>query len=193
MPISNFFIVRILNGIRKETEYDEDDIDMMRYSLQAILWEVEKTIYLLLIFLALNYHWHFIVSFWAVMTIRPSAGGFHASTAWRCFFWTLFGFLLAFFVLPLIPLNNLTLILVGAYSVVNTYIATPVRSAQKERIADKSKDGQKKIKATIITIVWLIILFFNQSNFLAPAVLWIIFLQNFQLSIEYVRMKFNIR
>jgi len=37
-----FFIPRLLDYLRRETEYDEDDIDMMRYSLEAILWEIEK-------------------------------------------------------------------------------------------------------------------------------------------------------
>jgi len=193
MPISNFFIIRILARIREETEYDEDDIDMMRYSLQAILWEIEKTIYLFFIFLALSHHWHFLAGLVAIMTIRPNAGGFHSSTVWGCFFWTLFGFLLAFFVLPHIPLNSLTVFLVGIFSLVVTFVATPTRSVQMEKIADKSKDGRKKIIATVITIVWFIVLFLNQTSFLAPAVLWIIFLQNFQLIIEFMRIKLNLR
>jgi len=193
MPIADFFIVRILNAIRRETEYDEDDIDMMRYSLQAILWEIEKTIYLAILFTWLGYGWHFLASIVAVMTIRPTAGGFHSSTVWGCFFWTLFGFVLAFFVLPLIPLGNMTVILVGIFSILITYIATPVRSKQMERIADTSKDTQKKYKATIITIIWFIVIFMNQDFFLTEVVMWIIFLQNVQLIIEYMRKKLDIR
>jgi len=193
MPIANFFIIRILNHIRKETEYDEDDIDMMRYSLQAILWEIEKTIYLFLLFLALGFHWQFLACLVAIMTIRPTAGGFHSSTVWGCFFWTLLGFLLAFFVLPLMPFNDITVILVGLASIITTFIATPVRSKQMDKIADKSKDKQKKYKATIITILWFIVIFFKQDFFLTPFVMWIIFLQNVQLMIEFVREKLDIR
>lgn len=189
MPIADFFIVRILDYIRKETDHDEDDIDMMRYSLQAILWEIEKTIYLALIFIILGFGWEILAAMVAVMTIRPTAGGFHSSTVWGCFFWTLFGFSLAIFVLPNIPLVNLTVVAVGLFSLVTTYIATPTRSKQMRAIADTSKDGQKKIKATAITIVWFVLLFFNQEHALAPAVLWIIFLQNLQLLIEYLKQK----
>lgn len=189
MPIADFFIVRILNSIRVETDYDEDDIDMMRYSLQAILWEIEKTVYMVIIFTLLGHHWPFFAAMFAVMTIRPNAGGFHSSTVWGCFGWTMLGFSLAIFVLPHIPLNDLTVLLVALFSLVTTFIATPVRSLQKERIADKSKDGQKKFKATAVTVIWFVVLFLNQTNFLAPAVLWIIFLQNLQLLIEYVKRK----
>ena len=193
MPIANFFIVRILNHIRKETEHNEDEIDMMRFSLQAILWEIEKTIYLFLIFLALGFHWHFLACLVAIMTIRPTAGGFHSSTVWGCFFWTLLGFVLAFFVLPLIPFKNITVALIGLYSIITTFIATPVRSKQMDQIADKSKDKQKKYKATIITIIWFIVIFFNQNFFLTQFVMWIIFLQNVQLFIEYLRIELKIR
>ena len=193
MPIANFFIVRILNHIRKETEYDEDDIDMMRYSLQAILWEIEKTIYLFLLFLALGFHWQFLACLVTIMTIRPTAGGFHSSTVWGCFFWILLGFLLAFFVLPLIPFDDITVLLVGIASIITTFIATPVRSKQMDKIADKSKDKQKKYKATIITILWFSVIFFKQSFFLTQFVMWIIFLQNVQLLIEYLRIEFKIR
>ena len=193
MPIANFFIVRILNHIRTETEYDDDDIDMMRYSLQAILWEVEKTLYLLVLFIIIGYQWHFLVALLAIITIRPTAGGFHSSTVWGCFFWTLLGFVLAFFVLPFIPLTNITIVIAGIFSIAVTFIATPVRSKQMEKIADPSKDTQKKYKATIITIIWFILIFTNQAFFATEVVMWIIFLQNVQLIIEYVRKEKGIR
>ena len=193
MPIANFFIRIILNRIRKETEYNEDEIDMMRFSLQAILWEIEKTIYMFLIFLALDFHWQFLACLVVIVTIRPTAGGFHSSTVWGCFFWTLFGCILAFFVLPLIPFNEITVILVGLFSIMITFIATPVRSEQMDKIADKSKDRAKKYKATIITIAWFILIFILQSFYLIPFIMWIIFLQNVQLLIEYSRIKLGIR
>jgi len=166
---------------------------MMRYSLQAILWEIEKIIYLFLIFLALGFHWQFLACLVAIMTIRPTAGGFHSSTVWGCFFWTLLGFLLAFFILPLIPFNGVTVAFVGIASIIMTFIATPVRSKQMDRIADKSKDKQKKYKATIITIIWFVVIFFKQGFFLTQFVMWIIFLQNIQLLIEYLRIKLKMR
>ncbi|MCL1990809.1 MAG: accessory gene regulator B family protein [Defluviitaleaceae bacterium] len=196
MPIANFFIVRILNYIRVETDYDEDDVDMMRYSLQAILWEIEKTLYLLLLFIALGYQWHFFATLFALITIRPTAGGFHSSTVWGCFAWTLLGFVLAFFVLPLIPFNQLTIGIVALFSIVVTFIGTPVRSKQMEKIADPSKDTQKKYKATLITTIWFMLIFFVpavQNLFVIEAVMWIIFLQSLQLIIEYGRREMDIR
>lgn len=190
MPISNFFIVRILNYIRKETDRSEDDIDTIRFSLEAILWELEKIIYMFLVFLIFGLHWHFLATLIVLMSIRPFTGGFHSSTQWGCLFWTLSGFAVAFFVLPpIIPISDITVILVGLFSVVATLIAAPVRSLQMEEIADKSKDKHKKYQAVIITIFWFVIIFVSQSYFLAVAAMWVIFLQNLQLLIEYYRRK----
>ena len=189
MPISDFLIIRILNYIRQETKRDEDDVDMMRFSLEAILWEIEKIIYIFLIFLIFGLHWYFLATLIVLLSIRTFAGGFHASTPWRCFFWTLLGFGLAFFVLPLLPTSDVMVVLVGLFSVVATLIAAPVRSLQMEEIADKSKDKYKKYTAITITIFWFVIIFISQSYFLAIAAMWVIFLQNTQLLIEYYRRK----
>jgi len=193
MPISNYYIKKILNYYRKETEYAHNEIDQMRYSLQTILWEIEKTIYLFLISLVLGFPLHFLLCALAIWTIRPLAGGFHASTPWRCFLFTLFGFILTFFATPLMPFNHITMMLVGSYSVLITVVATPIRSKQMESVASKSKDKQKKYRVTLITVVWFVCIFTKQGFFLAPFIMWIIFLQNVQLLIEYLRIKLQLR
>lgn len=190
MPIANFFIVRILDYIRKETDHNEDDIDMMRYSLQAILWELEKTIYLAILFISFGYGWHFLIAMFVLLTVRPDAGGFHSSTVWGCFFWTLLGFSLAIIILPwFLPINHLSIALVGGFSLATTYTAAPLRSKQMERIVKKDKDQKKKITVTLVTLIWFLVLFRFQGHFLAPTVLWAIFLQNFQLLIEWLKRR----
>ena len=189
MPISNIIIKQMLNQIRKVTEHDEDDIDMMRFSMEAVLWEIEKLSYLLLIFLALGFHLQFFAAMLAVITIRPGAGGFHASNPIGCLLWTLFGFALAIFALPLIPLNNVIIIAAGIFSIAATFVAAPIRSMQMERIADKSKDKHKKYITTVITLGWFVLIFLNQDFFLTEAVMWVIFLLNVQLLIEYGRRR----
>ena len=144
MPIADFFILKLLNYFRRELNYDEDDMDMLRYSLQGILWEAEKIVYLSVIFIVLGLGWGFLVSCIAVMSVRSFSGGYHASTSWRCFFWMLLGFTLALLVLPHIPLVGITVIVVGIFSLIITYIATPTRSEQMRAITDTSKDGRIK-------------------------------------------------
>lgn len=191
MPIANFFIKKLLGVFRNLNHYDEEDIDVIRYGLEASFWEIEKFVYMTIIFIALGLGWDFLAATIAVMTIRPMAGGYHASTAWRCFMWTIFGFILALIVLPLIALNNAIVISVALFSLVTTFIASPFRSEQMERIAKKEKDKQKRNIATVVTAIWFIVLFINQQHFLAAPILWIIFLQNVQLLIPWYKRNFK--
>jgi len=189
MPIANFLIKKILKAHRDLNHYNEDEIDMMRYSLEVLLWETEKFVYMVIIFALLGYWWQFLACVVVVMTIRPMAGGYHARTAWRCFWWTLFGFVLAILVLPLITLNSTYIVLIGVFSLVVTCIAAPLRSEQMERIANKDKDWLKKTIAAIVTVIWFVVLFVYQEHFLAASAIWIIFLQNVQLIIPWVSKK----
>ena len=193
MIFSNFFIPKILGKIRQETDHNEENLDMIRYSLEAILGEVEKMVYLIIIFLLLGRGWHFLVAVLAIFTIRPSAGGFHSSTMWGCFLWTLSGLVAAILLLPHVPMSALLVVGVAIFSLIVTYIASPLRSKQKELIADKTKDQQKKIQVTMITLIWFVLIFLNYNHFLAPVALWVIFLQNVQLLIEYMRKRLDIR
>jgi len=187
MPIANFFIARILKAYRELNYYDEDDVDVIRYGLEAFLWEIEKFIYMAVIFAVLGFWWQFVACAVVVMTVRPMAGGYHATTAWRCFWITLFGFTMAIVVLPLITLNNAFIAVLGMFSITSTLIAAPTRSEQMEAIANKDKDKLKKSIAAVVTVIWFVVLFIHQAHFLAATVIWAIFLQNLQLIITWIR------
>jgi len=106
-----------------------------------------------IIFIASGSGWAFVVCVISILTIRPTAGGFHSSGPWGCFFWSLFGFALAIFVFPIFaPTTSLSIFLVGGFSLTITYKASPLRSKQMEQIVNKNKDGYRKMKVTIITL-----------------------------------------
>ena len=189
MPISDFLIRKILNQIRSLNQYNEDDIDMMRYSLQSILWEIEKVIIIFLVFFLFGYQNYFLLTLIVLMSIRVLAGGYHSKTSLSCLLITFLGFFLAIIILPWIPLNNLAIMVLSIFSLIVTLLAAPIRSIEKDAIQSKDRDSQKKITAFIITSIWLILIFFNKTNIYAFSALWIIVLQNAQLLFEYLRRR----
>ena len=189
MPLSNFLIAKILKQIRLLDLYDEDDIDMIRYSLQAILWEIEKIIILLLLFTWMGRPDYFLITLLAVISIRMIAGGYHSQTSLNCLIITFIGFFLAIIALPLIPLNNFGLFALFGFSLLVTWLAAPIRSIEKEAIQNTEKDRQKKITATIITSIWFFGIAIYKMHPYAHPILWIIVLQNAQLLFEYIRRK----
>lgn len=187
MFISNLLIPGILQRIRSLNLYSEDDIDMMRYSLQAFLWETEKIIILLLVFALVGYQDFFLVTLAALITIRVNAGGYHSDTPVKCLLITFFIFFLAIIVLPQIPLNNLGVLMVAGFSLLATLMAAPVVSLERRAII-KTKTSTSKIISFVITVIWLALAIFMFQTYSHP-VLWIIFLQNVQLLMEYFRRK----
>lgn len=188
MPVSNFFISRILNRIRLLNQYDEDDIDMMRYSLEAILWEVEKVIIMFLLFTLMGCADYFMITLVVLISIRSVAGGYHSQTAFRCLLVTLMGFFLAIVVLPFIHLNTLGIVALTGFCLWVSMLAAPMRTKEKEAIHNKDKDMHKKIYVLVITSIWIVSVFIKMPTYAFP-VLWIIVLQNAQLLFEYMKRK----
>jgi len=186
MPISNVVISLLLKQAHATDDYDEDTIDMFRYGLQAVLWEIEKLAYFFVIFWLLGYHTHFLVATLVIFTTRLFAGGIHVKSVWLCFGLTLLSYISAIFILPhLIPLHVVSLFIVALFSIMMTFIATPVRSAKREKVEKKAYDKPRKWLATIFTLIWLIIVWMNQNHMFAHAIMWTIFLQNVQMFIGY--------
>ena len=190
MPISNFFVGLLLKQARATNDYDEDTIDMFRYGLQAVLWEIEKLAYFFVIFWLLGYHTQFLMATFVIITIRFLAGGIHVESVWLCFTLTLLSYGSTFFILShLIPLTGVSIVIIALFSIVMTFIATPVRSAKREKIEKKAYDKPKKWLATIFTFIWFIVVWMNQEHIFAPVVMWTIFLQNVQMFIGYWRKR----
>jgi accessory gene regulator B len=183
MPISNILIYRILlKNIRDLNHYDEDDLDMIRYGLEAILWEIEKFIYLIIIFSFMGQGIPFLIILAILMSAKPFTGGLHVDSVWGCFFLTWLTFILALIILPyIVTINNNIIIITGIFSVTTTWLIAPVRTLKKERIAKKEKDPMYRILGTIITATWFIIFFFYQEHRLAAPSLWLLFIQNIQM------------
>lgn len=194
MPFTGLFIFLLLRNLRQDENVDEDELEVVEYYYMAKLGEIEKIIWIALIFAALSVEHFpiFLTTLVALFSIRIPSGGFHSNSTWGCFSWTLFGFLMAVFILPQLPLNTLAMIAMAACSITICYMASPIRSADREGFIDKSKDKKLKYFATTTTILWFIIIFL-WSNPFTTAIMWIVVLQNLQLLIEYYRRKLKMR
>lgn len=184
MPISNFIIKRLLNSARGLDEYEDDDIDVARYGLQAIFWEIEKNLYFFIIFLTLGYAIEWIFSLVVIGSVRFFAGGGHVKSVWGCFFLTLLSFIIPILLLPkLIPTILVSIVLVGLFSILMLILMAPLIPENRKKLVDHSKNNQKKITAMTITVIWLILIYIFRQHTLASVTLWTIFLQNIQLFI----------
>lgn len=188
MPISDFFIPKILNKIRMLNTYSEEDIDMIRYSLQAILWETEKFLIIGIVFALLHKLDYFLITLVILLSIRIHAGGYHSNSSLGCLFWTFLVFAFSIIILPLIKINTIGMYIILAFCLLATLFIAPLYHVQREFLL-KKKAKKGKVISCIATLFWIIIiLLFKDNKYIMPVV-WIIFVQNMQLIFEYIRRK----
>ncbi len=187
MLLSDFFIARILNHIRSLQTYNETDIDRMRYSLQSLLWEIEKVIILFVLFTILGYQTDYLVALIILLTIRTNAGGYHSQNNLSCLVTTFLFFFLSVILLPLVPLNKIGMLLISGFSLMTSLLIAPLLSLEKLNIFKKKDIITKKIMTIILTSFWLAAVFF--FHIYESIIIWIILLQNIQLLYEYIRRR----
>jgi len=178
MPITYVIVTLFLKKARNSQEVADAGIDLefVEYGMTNKLWEMEKTLYMGLIFLLapfLNLY-YYVAAVFLLMCIKTFTGGLHVTdtrigkvnlpAVWHCFFWTLMTFMTGTYLLPtLLPLNTLGKILLALASIVITFLVAPVRNADEEELADKTKDPMKKWTSTLLTVAFSI-LFITQDN-----------------------------
>ena len=191
MLVSNFFIKRILNRIRLLNQYDEDDIDMIRYSLEAILWEIEKTLILLAAFALMGYLDYFLITCLVGIPIRMIAGGYHNQTAIGCLIITFTGFFAAIIMMPRLPVSIGLICVMAFFSLMVTLVAAPIYPLERASLINKENDGKKKVLALVVTALWLSLIFIYPNHPYAYPALGIIVLQNVQLLVEYLKRRWK--
>lgn len=173
-------------------EFSDAKVDTMRYVARCMVGEVEKFIIMLAIFWLFSYQNHYLIASLVLLTVRPTAGGFHSNSALGCLLWTMSGFALSILAFPkLIPLNTITLFIVAMFCIIVNVMIAPLMSKQHEKRLDVTKNKRKKIILVLIHLLWFSLVFLASDYGVAPGIMWILFFQSCQLLVEYVRRDFE--
>ncbi|KLU74752.1 accessory gene regulator ArgB-like protein [Clostridium botulinum] len=165
----NKITLQITNYIRENSNIkNEDDLDRINYSLQAILGDLIKFIVLTIIFWGLGRLKYFLFSASILISLRIFMGGYHCRTFMRCLFTSLIIFLITSFIGPKIPiLNQYTYYGLSIFSILITVIYAPFPNI-KRPIKNKKRRQILKLISIFSLIVWISLLLFklNTSSYL---------------------------
>lgn len=187
MLISNFITRIILNRFRRLNHFEESDIDVIRYSLESVLWEVEKTVLLFIAFAIIGYYSIFLITLIAMISIRTFAGGYHSESSLVCLIISYAGFFLSIFILPKLNLSDFSILVLSIFSLVVSLCLAPMGSLERQSMQKAEKHGFVKGLVIVVTLCWLIFIYLNRNQSYVIPILWIIVLQNIQLVFEYIR------
>jgi accessory gene regulator B len=188
MIISNIIIDFFMRSIADS--FEQDDLDKVKYSLQVILWETEKIILLGLIFAYLGKFQYFLSTTLVLVSIKAFTGGYHAKSSLTCFILSLAIFSISILLAPSFSISFEIMVLLVACIFIFSLFFPALPSVQLPKSMIKaSVQKKRKLLSTLFTLFWLLLILINHERPLSLSWLCIIYLQNGQLCIEYIRRK----
>lgn len=148
----------LINYITLNCEISQEQQNIIKYALNAIINELLKFIFLLCIFLITHRINFFLFSLIILTTIRTFSGGLHFETFIGCLIFTTIFFILTCLVFTVIPrLPNLTYYFVSIFSFFVICVKSPCPSV-KRPIMNTKKRQKLKLLSSFFTIIWLYVL-----------------------------------
>lgn len=147
------FIVGVVNLARRNKEYSDEDIAVMRYALEGIYLTFTKIFVITLIACLLGlfkeYMWFVIL----YTPLRSVSFGWHANTTKECWVVSILSFILIPYIFSIITINKITKIILLTFSILVFALYSPA-DTKKRPIVNKKRRLLFKVVSLIITLVY---------------------------------------
>ena len=147
------FIVGVVNIARRNKEYSDEDVAVMRYALEGIYLTFTKILVITLIACLLGlfkeYMWFVIL----YTPLRSVSFGWHANTTKECWVVSILSFILIPYIFSIITINEITKIILLTFSILVFALYSPA-DTKKRPIVNKKRRLLFKVVSLIITLVY---------------------------------------
>lgn len=147
------FIVGVVNLTRRNKEYSDEDVAVMRYALEGIYLTFTKILVITLIACLLGlfkeYMWFVIL----YTPLRSVSFGWHANTTKECWVVSILSFILIPYIFSIITINEITKIILLTFSILVFALYSPA-DTKKRPIVNKKRRLLFKVVSLIITLVY---------------------------------------
>ncbi len=147
------FIVSIVNLAKRNKEYSNEDVEVMRYALEGIYLTFTKILVITLIACLLGlfkeYMWFVIL----YIPLRSVSFGWHANTTKECWVVSILAFILIPYIFSIITINEITKIILLTFSILVFALYSPA-DTKKRPIVNKKRRLLFKVVSLIITLVY---------------------------------------
>lgn len=165
--------------------YSDYDIQLFKYYIKCILFDLSKLIPLAIFFAVFGYALEYLVAVIVLFLVRTSTGGLHFKHYISCLTFTAVFFIIGIIILPDICTNSsLMLISLLLCMIITNYIG-PIVSCYRETPSGLLIKKSKR-NVSIIIFLYCILVFIIPNNHYITIGFWVIILQTLQLSFAYV-------
>lgn len=160
------FITIISKKIVDNYNYDENEIQILKYGLSVIYLSVTKLIIILLFASIMNIFKESIITLLFFSIIRYFAQGLHMDKSYKCYFLSIISFVLIPYMLKFVSLNNTIIPFLLIFCFLSITLYAPA-DTYKKPIINKRKRLKGKFFSILVTIIYtflILILDNNMSN-----------------------------
>lgn len=147
------FIASVVNLAKKNKEYTEEEVAIMRYALEGIYLTFTKILVITLIAALLGLFKEYIWFVLLYTPIRSVSFGWHANTTKECWVVSILAFILIPYTFSIITINKITKIILLTFSIFIFALYSPA-DTKKRPIVNKKRRLMFKVASLIITLVY---------------------------------------
>lgn len=147
------FIASVVNLAKKNKEYTEEEVAIMRYALEGIYLTFTKILVITLIAALLGLFKEYIWFVLLYTPIRSVSFGWHANTTKECWVVSILAFILISYTFSIITINRITKIILLTFSIFIFALYSPA-DTKKRPIVNKKRRLMFKVASLIITLVY---------------------------------------
>lgn len=147
------FIASVVNLAKRNKEYTEEEVAIMRYALEGIYLTFTKILVITLIAALLGLFKEYIWFVLLYTPIRSVSFGWHANTTKQCWVVSILAFILIPYTFSVITINRITKIILLTFSIFIFALYSPA-DTKKRPIVNRKRRLMFKVVSLIIIFVY---------------------------------------
>ena len=157
------FLEHSLQLLNKEYNYQDDDLDRVKYGLEVIYISITKMFVILLVSILFRAFKETLLMIIFVNGLRTFAYGIHAKKSWHCYVSSIICFVLSPMLFKYIEISSMQKILISVICFIGYAVFAPADTHKRPLINIKHRK-KLKINTLIICSIYIAIIFISKNT-----------------------------
>lgn len=170
-------IYRFVDSLSEYNNYNEEQVEQIKYSLKVIVYELIKIILLIIIFSILGYFKESLLILFIMSITKPFIGGYHEDTQLKCFTATLILIVIIIILFENNKLNLTSSSILNFISIFSIYNKAPIINDKMPITREDLIRKNRKIGITNVVLLVLLSLIMFKVKWISQIIVWTILVQ----------------